>query len=121
MRISRNNFTFINETDWKGKTMKTHAKPNIVIVGGGFGGLETAFYLRLKLKENVDITLVSDKDYFLFKPNTIYIPFGLDPKKLKISLSKPLRRKHIDFIHAQLNELDPIAKKISTDGRNAMV
>ncbi len=56
----------------------SQAKPKILVLGGGFGGLETAFYLRMLAKDKVDISLVSDKDYFLFKPNTIYIPFGMD-------------------------------------------
>ena len=56
-------------------------RPNILVLGGGFGGLETAFYLRMKLEDRANITLVSDRDYFLFKPNTIYIPFGLDPDR----------------------------------------
>jgi hypothetical protein len=28
------------------------------------------------------ITLVSDSDRFLCKPNSIYVPFGMDPEKL---------------------------------------
>jgi sulfide:quinone oxidoreductase len=48
----------------------------VVVLGGGFGGLEAAFYLRHRLGDRVDLTLVSDQDHFLFKPNTIYIPFG---------------------------------------------
>src|SRR6266702_2883392 len=39
-------------------------RPNIVIVGGGFGGVFTA----LELGGAGDITLVSDEDHFLFKP-----------------------------------------------------
>jgi hypothetical protein len=38
-----------------------------------------AFYLRMNLRDKAEITLVSDQDHFLFKPNTIYILFGLDP------------------------------------------
>ncbi len=64
--------------------MSPQPKPKIVILGGGFGGLEAAFYLRWRLAQQADITLVSDRDHFLFKPNTIYIPFGLDPEKLTI-------------------------------------
>ncbi len=39
-------------------------KNKVVIVGGGFGGVFTA----LDLTGSADITLVSDKDHFLFKP-----------------------------------------------------
>ena len=82
-------------------------KPRVVILGGGFAGLESAFYLRHKLHERVDITLISDNNYFLFKPNTIYVPFGEDPEKLKIDLAEPTRLKHIDFIRGRAERIDP--------------
>lgn len=40
------------------------ARPKIVIVGGGFGGVFTA----LELADAGDVTLVSEQDHFLFKP-----------------------------------------------------
>jgi sulfide:quinone oxidoreductase len=61
--------------------------------------------------------LVSDRDYFLFKPNTIYIPFGLDPEKLKVGLERPTRRKKIAFIKDRVREVDADAKKVRTEGR----
>ncbi len=92
--------------------MTTSAVPHIVVAGGGFGGLEAAFYLRMRLHDRARITLVSDKDYFLFKPNTIYIPFGLEPDKLKIKLARPARKKGIQLHQAMIEEVDPIARTI---------
>jgi NADH dehydrogenase FAD-containing subunit len=71
----------------------------------------------MKLEDKANIALVSEKDYFLFKPNTIYIPFGLDPEKLKVGLERPTRRKKITFIKDRVREVDPDAKKVSTEGR----
>jgi sulfide:quinone oxidoreductase len=51
--------------------MTSNGKPRVVVLGGGFAGLESAFLLRSNLGDRVDITLVSDRDEFLFKPNTI--------------------------------------------------
>ena len=82
-------------------------KPRVVVLGGGFAGLESAFYLRHKLQDRVDITLISDSNYFVFKPNSIYVPFGEDPEKLRIDLNEPTRRKHIDFIRAKAERIDP--------------
>lgn len=42
-------------------------KKRIVIVGGGFGGVKTA--IELAGEKNVDITLVSDKEFFLYYPS----------------------------------------------------
>jgi sulfide:quinone oxidoreductase len=92
-------------------------RPNILVLGGGFGGLETAFYLRMKLEDRANITLISERDYFLFKPNTIYIPFGLDPEKLKVGLERPTHCKKIAFFKDRVREVDPAAKKVSTEGR----
>ena len=96
--------------------MAAVAKPKVVVLGGGFGGLEAAFYLRMLLRDRVALTLVSDRDHFLYKPNTIYIPFGLDPEKLKIRLHKPLQRKGIAFIQARAHEIDPMNKTVAVDG-----
>jgi NADH dehydrogenase FAD-containing subunit len=95
--------------------MTAQSQPRIVVVGGGFGGLESAFYLRMKLQDRAHITLVSDQDYFLFKPNTIYIPFGLPVEKLKIRLEKPTRRRHIDFVQTHVREIDPVAQTVLGD------
>lgn len=93
-------------------------RANIVVLGGGFGGLESAFYLRWKLEDRADITLVSDRDYFLYKPNTIYIPFGLDPDKLKIGLGRPTRRKNIKFVKDRVREIDPDARTVGLESSN---
>jgi NADH dehydrogenase FAD-containing subunit len=81
-------------------------KTRIVVVGGGFAGLESAFLLRAKLGDRADITLVSDRDAFLFKPNTIYIPFGADEASLLIPLARPTARRAIRFLHAPFEALD---------------
>lgn len=39
---------------------------NVVIVGGGFGGVKTA--LELAKDKKINITLISDRDHFLFYP-----------------------------------------------------
>jgi sulfide:quinone oxidoreductase len=55
----------------------------VLILGGGFAGVESAIYL--KKEENLDVTLVSDRDYFYIYPTSIWIPTG-DTTKEKISI-----------------------------------
>ena len=43
----------------------------ILILGGGFAGVEAAIFLR---KENYAVTLVTDRDYFYIYPTSIWIP-----------------------------------------------
>lgn len=83
------------------------AQLNIVVAGGGFAGLESAFLLHHRLHDDVRITLVSDQDRFLFRPNTIYIPFGLDPASLEIPLTHPTHRQHINFVQDRVVGVDP--------------
>ena len=92
-----------------------NAKAKVVVLGGGFAGLETAFYLRMKAGKKADITLVSDHDHFLYKPNTIYIPFGKDPSELMIPLAGPTAKQGIRFLQARAKEVDPTAKRVVTD------
>ena len=49
----------------KRKVNKRMARPRVVILGGGFGGLFTALELG---GGDLDVTLVSDEDHFLFAP-----------------------------------------------------
>ncbi len=93
------------------------ARPRIVVVGGGFGGLEAAFYLKMRLADRANITLVSNQGHFLFKPNTIYIPFGLDPETLKIRLEPPTKRKGIAFLQTPVREIDPVTRIVAADGQ----
>lgn len=55
----------------------------VLILGGGFAGVESAIYL--KKEENLNVTLVSDRDYFYIYPTSIWIPTG-DTTKEKISI-----------------------------------
>src|SRR6266545_1130524 len=88
---------------------------HVVIAGGGFAGLETAFLLRHRLHDRVDITIVSDKDRFLFRPNTIYIPFGLDPAELEIPLDQPARRQHMRIVHDRVVGVNPAAHTLQLE------
>lgn len=86
--------------------MGTNGRSRIVVVGGGFAGLESAFLLRAKLGERADITLVSDRDRFLFKPNTIYIPFGGSEESLVIPLEQPTGKQAIRLVKGSFESLD---------------
>jgi NADH dehydrogenase FAD-containing subunit len=96
--------------------MRSENRPNprIVVLGGGFGGLEAVFYLRKRLGRHAQLTLVSDRDEFLFKPNTIYIPFGKEPERFVFKLAPTLDRRHIHFIQGRAERIDPAAKRVTT-------
>ena len=43
----------------------------VLVLGGGFAGVEAAIYLR---KDNYDVTLVTNRDYFYIYPTSIWVP-----------------------------------------------
>jgi sulfide:quinone oxidoreductase len=97
-------------------SMAVLTRPRLLVLGGGFAGLEAAFYLRWRLGARADITLVSDRDRFFFKPGAVYVPFGLDPDTLTIPLERPTHRRGIAFVQARAQEIDPAAGVVVTDG-----
>jgi sulfide:quinone oxidoreductase len=95
-------------------------KPRITILGAGFAGLETAFLLRMRLRDRAGLTLVSERETFSFRPNTIYVPFGADPADLVVDLSKPFDRRHIDFIQGSITGVDPDSHEIQLADRRSV-
>jgi len=63
----------------------------VLVLGGGFAGVEAAIYLR---KNDLDVTLVSDRDYFYIYPTSIWIPTGeVTREDISVPLDK-LAMKH---------------------------
>ena len=89
------------------------SRTKIVFLGGGFAGLETAYALRSAMPDQADITLISNRPTFLFRPHTIYIPFGVDEDQLLVDIAKPARRREIRFVEAHARAADPVRRVIA--------
>jgi len=74
----------------------------VLVLGGGFAGVEAAIYLR---KNDLDVTLVSDRDYFYIYPTSIWIPTG---KVTREDVSVPLDK--IAMRHGFSLIVDPVIK-----------
>ncbi|WP_436498305.1 NAD(P)/FAD-dependent oxidoreductase [Actinokineospora sp. HUAS TT18] len=87
----------------------------VVVLGSGFAGLETAYTLAARLTdEQTHVTVVSDRDDFLFKPNTIYLPFGAAEAPLHIPTERPLARRHIKRHIATVEGIDAAQGTVHT-------
>ena len=91
-------------------------KPRIVILGAGFAGLETAYLLRMRLRDRVDLTVVSERPAFTFRPNTIYVPFGADPRDLVVDLAKPFGRRRIEHVETTVEGVDAASHVVELAG-----
>src|SRR5580692_573062 len=86
-----------------GKTRKTQ----IVILGGGFAGVETARYLdRTAAKRaDVEVTLVSRDNFTLFTPTLDEVAAGdLEPAHICNPLRKLLR--HVTVLSGEIKAID---------------
>ncbi len=58
----------------------------VLVLGGGFAGVEAAIFLR---KEHFDVTLISERDFFYIYPTSIWVPVhGVELKDISIPLAK---------------------------------
>lgn len=91
---------------------------HVVIVGGGFAGVELARNLKNSVKDGLcRVTLISNHGYFEYYPGVYRIMIGESPIQTKIHLTDILP-KCIEIIEDTVVNIDPINKKISgKDGR----
>lgn len=87
----------------------------IVILGGGFGGLNTALWLGEKLQDsNHEVILVADKPSFLFRPSLIWVPFGQRKiDDISIPLSPALQKAGVQFIKNKVTQILPKENKVA--------
>ena len=78
----------------------------VLILGGGFAGVEAAIHLR---KYNIDVTLISNRDYLYIYPTSIWIPTGEATfEDTKIPLSKLQKVHGFELI---IDEIESIQSK----------
>ena len=77
----------------------------MVIVGGGFGGLQAATHLK---SADVDITLVDRRNFHLFQPLTYQVATGaLSPGEVAYPLRAIFkRRRNVEVLMAEVNGFD---------------
>ena len=84
----------------------------VLVLGGGFAGVEAAIYL--KKQDNLEVTLVSDRDYFYIYPTSIWIPTGETTKeKISVPLNELAVKHGFSVIVDAVTTLEA-AKKVVT-------
>ncbi len=87
---------------------------NVVVIGGGLGGLPTAYELRHYLPKEHTVTLISDKPQFTFIPGLIRVALNLNPlEHIQLDLSHLSRRHGIEWVSGKVTALNPNTKEIT--------
>ncbi|MGM0439695.1 MAG: NAD(P)/FAD-dependent oxidoreductase [Chlamydiota bacterium] len=94
---------------------------NIVIIGGGFGGLAAYDYLIRndnQLPEGYKIILVDQKKTFDYLPMVPDVLAGwLEPQHAVVDLAGYVKKRRGEFILGSLEEIDQDNKKLKIEGR----
>ncbi|BAY11063.1 NAD(P)/FAD-dependent oxidoreductase [Calothrix sp. NIES-2098] len=96
--------------------LDNNAQHQVVIIGGGFGGLYTAKHLA---KANVNVTLIDKRNFHLFQPLLYQVATGtLSPG----DISSPLRAvfsksKNTQVLLGEVNDIDPKAQQVMMGDR----
>ncbi len=87
----------------------------VVVIGGNSGGFTTALDVKAELGEDVDVTVVSADEHFVFSPSLIWVPFGT---RRASDITFPLRpvfdANGVGFVHAEARAIDPVARTVTT-------
>jgi sulfide:quinone oxidoreductase len=83
----------------------------VLVLGGGFAGVEAAIYLR---KQDLEVTLVSDRDYFYIYPTSIWIPTGEATREdVSVPLDKLAMNHGFELIVDPVTKFEASQKKVT--------
>ena len=86
---------------------------NILILGGGFGGVVAAESLARQIEEEHQITLVSRSRRFVFYPELVRLAFGkCKPDDITFDLREAMLDRRVRFIQADLADIEPNMRRV---------
>ena len=86
---------------------------NILILGGGFGGVVATESLARQLPKEHQITLVSRSSKFIFYPELVRLAFGkCDPDDISFDLREAMLDRRVRFIQAEVARIKPESRRV---------
>lgn len=86
---------------------------NILILGGGFGGVIAAESLARHLPKEHQITLVSRSSKFIFYPELVRLAFGkCKPQDISFDLREAMLDRRVRFIQAEVARIKPESRRV---------
>jgi len=87
---------------------------NVLVLGGGSGGLVAANKVKKLLGDRVEVTLVDKNGHHEFMPAYPWVAFGMrEPEQIRRPLAN-LERRGIRFLQATVEGLDPANNQVKT-------
>ena len=89
----------------------------ILVLGSSFAGLTASLSLKRELRDDVDVTVISPSDVFVFNPSLIWLPFGKrTADDVTFPVTPTLDHHRIDFVHHAATLIDPVAQTVTAGG-----
>src|SRR5574337_356351 len=90
---------------------------NIVILGGGFGGLAAANELRENLTQDTRITIIDRKDWFMMDLVKLWIINGTREFESSKRPLENVTKKGIEFVNEEVTKINLENKTVRTQYR----
>jgi sulfide:quinone oxidoreductase len=88
----------------------------VLVLGSNFAGLTAALTVRHLGGDDVQVTVASKADRFLFTPSLIWLPFGKRHRDdITFPVEPTLDAHGIEFVHAAAVDLDPVARRVTLE------
>jgi sulfide:quinone oxidoreductase len=90
-------------------------RKKVLVLGANFGGMTAALAVQHELEGDVDVTVISAADRFLFTPSLIWLPFGTrSAEDITFPVAPTFEHHGIEFVHAAATVIDPVAHTVTT-------
>lgn len=91
-------------------------KSRVVVLGGGFGGMELSCLLSEVLGEAADVTLIDKSDAFVFGFSKMDVMFRDAPMNAVRLPYRRFTRPGVRFVQEEIIAVDPTARRVTTSG-----
>lgn len=87
----------------------------VVVIGSNFGGLTASLELKRKLKDHVQVTVISRQREFVYIPSLIWVPFGRRKiSDITFDVSKTMENRGVEFILDEATKVEPESNQVQT-------
>ena len=91
-------------------------RKKVLVLGANFAGLTAALSVVHELHGDVDVTVLSDRDYFLFNPSLIWLPFGKRrAETITFPVAPTFEAAGVEFVLDAASRIDPDARTVTTE------